>query len=346
MFENTVISGNKTGIDHRTSTGYVDGTNTLGDITVLGDVTTASSNGHTASDGGGIYGAERANITLINSSVTDNISGGVGGGIGVEDDSQLSVSGSLISGNKAGFQADGTNVTAVNKHGGGIYTRERVQLTLDGSVIKGNETSGQGGGLYQIEDSTATVTNSTFESNLAGREGGGFYQTSTNSRSTVSNTTFTGNKAGFFSNTSYTIVNYDTETTGNVATDLAIGQTVTTATGSGLIVDRVQNTNSTVSGIILLSGVTGTFTNNQLLDNGDVGNTALVNGTDALGDGGGVYMGGGIMNLIHTTVTGNTAKDAGGGVRRNGGTVNFLNSVASNNDGRTAALDDLDGTIA
>ncbi len=348
VFENSVITGNKTGIDHRTGTTYVDGANTPGNITVLGDVTTASSSTHTAADGGGIYGAERANITLINSSVTDNIAGGVGGGIGVEDDSQLSISGSLISGNMAGFKHDGASVSTGQKHGGGIYTRERVQLTLEGSVIKENVTNGQGGGLYQIEDSTVSISGSTFESNIAGREGGGYYQTSTNSRSNVSNSTFTGNQAGVFTDPDYAYVLYDTETTGNVATDLAVGQTITTATGSGVIIYRAQNTNSTTSGTLLLSNVTGSFTNNQLLDNGVVGNTALVNGTfpQDLGDGGGVYLGGGVMNLIHTTVTGNTGTDAGGGVRRAGGSLNFLNSVASNNTGRTVALSDLDGTIA
>ncbi|MCB1090069.1 MAG: FG-GAP repeat protein, partial [Verrucomicrobiae bacterium] len=346
-FENSVITGNRTGIDHRTGTTYVDGANTPGNITVLGDVTTASTSTHTAADGGGIYAIERANIILINSSVTDNTSSGAGGGILITNDAQLSVSGSLISGNMAGFTADGT-VFSGNRHGGGLYAAERAILTLNASVVKDNVAVGQGGGLYQIGESLATISGTTFEANIAGREGGAYYQTNTNTRSNVSNTTFTGNQAGVITDTTFLYLNYDTETSGNVATDLAVGQTVTTATGSGVIIYRGQNTNSTTAGTILLSNVTGTFANNQLLDNGVVGNTALVNGTfpQDLGDGGAVYMGGGVMNLVHTTVTGNFATDQGGGIRRNSGTLNFLNSVASNNDGRTAALDDLDGTIA
>ncbi len=193
-FENTIITGNKTGINKTTASGYsvVQTTHTYS----IGDVTTATGSGNGGSEGGGIYGRERTVLELIDSTVSDNIARDDGGGLHINDDSKVLISGSLIQGNLAGYDSAGT-VRTVNSHGGGIRVVGRTKLDVHNSAILDNEATQYGGGLMMQNDVQFTMTNSTVAGNVARDHGGGVASWDWNLRSTVENSTFSGNYAGF-----------------------------------------------------------------------------------------------------------------------------------------------------
>ena len=126
-----------------------------------GDVTLIEStvSGNISGDGGGI--AASGNVTLIESTVSGNSGGRFGGGILADGDVTLTQS--TVSGNSAGS-------------GGGIYASGDVTLTQ--STISGNVAEGPGGGIYVV--GALTLTQSTITENIAEglpeSEGGGVYQ--------------------------------------------------------------------------------------------------------------------------------------------------------------------------
>jgi CSLREA domain-containing protein len=113
--------------------------------------------------GGGIYNGSGAVLTITNSTLSGNMTGGPGGGI--KNDGTLTVTNSTFSDNSAGLS------------GGGI--RNAGTLTVTNSTFSGNiAASGSGGGIY-VFSGTATVTNSTFSANQAASAGGGIYYAGT-----------------------------------------------------------------------------------------------------------------------------------------------------------------------
>ncbi|MCX7417987.1 MAG: hypothetical protein NT013_00410, partial [Planctomycetia bacterium] len=134
-------------------------------------------NGGAASNpevGGGIL-LSRAELTLLNSTVSGN-TGSFGGGIYSEEDTTLTIRNSTISGNTA------------NSHGGGIYSYG--VLTISDSTISGN-VGIRGGGIINADSTTLTMTNSTVSGNV-GIRGGGIYNKPATS-ATITNSTISGN---------------------------------------------------------------------------------------------------------------------------------------------------------
>jgi hypothetical protein len=137
-------------------------------------------------DGGGIYNASGATLTLNRSTVSANIANtptGDGGGIHNASGGTVTLSDSAVSGNDA------------NDNGGGV--RNLGTLTLNRSTVSGNEaTSGDGGGIYSLTnltDLTTTISNSTISGNAAGDEGGGIFNIDGLTR--IENSTITKNTA-------------------------------------------------------------------------------------------------------------------------------------------------------
>ena len=73
-----------------------------------------------------------------------------------------------------------------------------------------------------------------------------------------------------------------------------------------------------------------------------------MSGNQAADDGGAIYMQGGTVNILSSSVSGNQAADDGGGIRNNSGILNMANSTLSGNqaDGNGGGLRfDSGGTV-
>jgi len=141
--------------------------------------------GSTLGDGGGIE-INGENVTLDSVVVSNNVSAGEAGGVGVGTFGTLVVRNSTISGNSAvGF-------------GGGIYFQDEGSLIVENSTISGNVTNGQGGAIYFYanEENGLVIRNSTISGNIAGTIGGGISVYAFVGTLTIQNSTITGNNAG------------------------------------------------------------------------------------------------------------------------------------------------------
>ena len=155
------------------------GTSTLHSLTMTGGRVVG-----TADDGGGILIAGGANLTIVNSTVSDSYAGRNGGGIANHGDVTLinsTLSGNTANGYGGGLHSGDISATAetatlINTTvagnsaygGGGININSGSILTLSSSTVSGNSadpTSGYGGGLYN--GGTATLTNSIVAGNAA-----------------------------------------------------------------------------------------------------------------------------------------------------------------------------------
>lgn len=162
--------------------------------------TTIYSN--TATFGGGIYN-NLGLVTLNNTTLSSNSAGSYGGGGGIWNVGTLSITNSTLSGN---------NASDLNSTGGGIYNGSSSMVTISSSIISGNKNwaiynygtltilndtidgnSGYLGGGIIMRAGGATISNSTFTRNVSTSTGGGVYNDGT---VTVTNSTFVDNIAG------------------------------------------------------------------------------------------------------------------------------------------------------
>lgn len=151
-----------------------------------GALTLALSNveisGNSAGDnGGGLY-LYQGSLTIIDSTISNNVAEtGTGGGIAFEDGPFTIVS-STISGNTAGDS------------GGGIWIDDSL-ATISDSTISGN-VSGDGGGAIYLYETLMTISNSTLSGNSAAN-GGALYIANDDEESTtfIENSTISGNHA-------------------------------------------------------------------------------------------------------------------------------------------------------
>jgi hypothetical protein len=126
--------------------------------------------------GGGIL--NRGSLTLVNTTVTNNLADYAGGGI-FNDFGTLTLSDSLV-----------TNNVALNV-GGGIFNNQGV-VTITDSSVTDNEASFQGGGIYNNRGSV-TLTDSLVTGNRAGYNGGGIFNLGGIGTVTLVSTVVTGN---------------------------------------------------------------------------------------------------------------------------------------------------------
>ena len=175
--------------------------------------------------------------------------------------------------------------------GAGIFTSNNT-VTINNSLITANETEDEGGGI-RFQFGTLNLNNSTVSNNITDQVGGGI-SAADGATLNIADSTISGNFDGVFGGGG--IFLYDA--TANIA-------------------------NSTISG-------------NAVTD-----------------DGGGIRVEGlSLVNLTHVTITGNTA-DAdnsvagnGGGISLDSGTVNLKNSIiAGNSVGTSGTGPDCDGTL-
>lgn len=132
-----------------------------GDIYNTGVVSLDASalSGNTASlGGGGIYNATGGTVSLINSSLSANITE-YGGGIYNATGGTVSLINSSLSSNLASY-------------GGGIFNHEGGKVSVIDSTFSGNQTF-YGGGIFNI--GTVSLLGSTLSKNAASIGGGGIY---------------------------------------------------------------------------------------------------------------------------------------------------------------------------
>lgn len=132
-----------------------------------------------ASSGGGIFNNSSASVTLSQTTVSLNNSGGFGGGI--YNNGAMTINSSTVEQN---LSADG---------GGGIFSCCGFKpATVSNSTISGNFTAGSGGGIFNQLDSI-TLVNSRVAGNTAVLEAGGIDNNA--GTTTLKNTTVTSNAA-------------------------------------------------------------------------------------------------------------------------------------------------------
>ncbi len=159
----------------RNGTPFSLGGNAGGTLTIMNSVIRDSS---TPRQGGGI--ANVGTLVLVDTTVSGNAAGTLGGGIWQDDQGSALLTNCTVIGNHANNQSGGGL-------GMGLFSiTADPRVTITGSTFSGN-TAGSGGGIF-VNRGTLTLVNST----LSGNSGGGFCGVGT----TLSNCTVTGNSGG------------------------------------------------------------------------------------------------------------------------------------------------------
>jgi parallel beta-helix repeat protein/predicted outer membrane repeat protein len=123
--------------------------------------------------------------------VTGNTATELGGGLyfDVCDSGDLTITNSTISNNET------------TSGGGGIWFDDSDSLTIVNTTVSGNTAGESGGGLYFDDGAALSIRNTTFSGNTAAAdEGGGAIHTDSGEiphTTTIANSTFTGNEAGY-----------------------------------------------------------------------------------------------------------------------------------------------------
>ena len=304
-----------------------------------------------------ITGGQKSGVFDIDANVTASLSGltitggsdASGGGGGVYNRGNVTLTDCTVSGNSA-FYGGGIdnrgNVTltdcAVSDntafYGGGI-DNDGTTATLTGTTVSGNSAV-QGGGIDNYGN--ATLTDCAVSGNSAVQGGG--IETG-NGSLTITTTTISGNKVQGSAGKDGTTGAHGT----NAKSDIGgkggiggVGGNGENAAGGGLYVaaGTVDLTNSTLSDNTAAGGAGGTggkggiggkggdgdgeagFTSRQTHVSGfsgGRGGTGGPGGTGGEGFGGGLYVGGGTLSVLNTTIAGNEANGGLGGLGGLGG---------------------------
>ena len=300
---------------------------TLGEITL--DQSTVSEN--TAGGSGGGIASFIGRTILTDSTVADNTAAVDGGGIiaqGADStfDSarEFTLTDSQITNNRSG------------QDGGGLYVTSNVspddRVTLTNTSISTNTAERDGGGIYNASD-TVIVDNGVVRGNEAINSGGGIFASGIGAQTVLSSSLVSENTAavdggGIFSNASSDVF----------VLKSTVGNNEATRNGGGINNDGLTTNivNSTVSNN--QSGVNG---GGVFTESGAVTNlpNSTVSGNTANNDGGGIFnqptrgsvdpfgnvvvgVPGGTTNLFNTTVTQNTADVDDNGTGNGGGIAN------------------------
>lgn len=303
------------------------------------NLTNSTVSNNSAVDGGGIFNNDQSQVTIIDSKVTGNTASNDGGGIFNDIQATIDTTRSSISGNTAIFD------------GGGIYNNDLSNLTLNDSKVNGN-TADQGGGIFNEEAATLNVNRTTVSGNTALLHGGGIYNDEgVVVLDTVSILTNIANSDGGglynASAGSVTITNgfFDDNSAdrdGGAIANFGVSLSITGTTirdsqalrnGGGLFNNQEEGTVSVTStSLINNEAEAGGGIYNQELGNINL-NFSNVNNNTASTNGGGILnTGDAIITVQRTTVDGNTAANDGAGIyNQDNAQLNLFDSTVSNN---------------
>jgi predicted outer membrane repeat protein len=283
-FSNLVFDGhNDNDFFYLTSSGEYNGSYNFDNVT-FSDITTTSN-------GGAIYYESSGDLTITNSTFTNNQFQGVGsrGGaaitVDIGTDGNITISDSTFSDNSSATD------------GGAIYTEGDGNLTITDSTFSNNTASGGGSGGAISFDSLGdlTITNSIFSTNTAGYRGGAIYINGDNAY--IYDTSFSGNYSDG-NDGSVLYINDETDVDiFNSTFDSNLG-------GYGVVYHNGGKLNITNS----------TFSNN---DSEEAGYSA------------GIYGGNAEVNIINSTFYNNINGDYGSAFTLSGYNFDVLNSIIS-----------------
>jgi predicted outer membrane repeat protein len=274
--------------------------------TVTIDNSLISDNTSTNTRGGGI--ASRGDLTITNSTISNNAAYYFGGGI--MHVGQLDISNSLITGNSAtwtGFS-----------EGGGLMVNPSTNTANITDTVFSNNSAYRGGGIYGVGPNIY-FTNCTISNNTATNQGGGYY--SSDLRHYFFNSLIINNTAGDSGGGIYSRIDvylYNSTVSGNQATN----------NGGGIANSSlVQLTDSTVSNNRAGNDGGGIWNDGHplIVDNSTISNNLAGN------DGGGIWNNNNASATItNSTISGNTATNNGGGIYAQYN-LPIVNSTITNN---------------
>ncbi|WP_411846896.1 choice-of-anchor Q domain-containing protein [Roseibacillus persicicus] len=301
----------------------------------------------TSGSGGGILNDAGGTVTITNSTITNNRANRAGGGI--EDNSGdglgLTVTNTTLSNNNAGAAP----ATANPGNGGGLHISGSGSALFTGGVIDGNVAAREGGGLWNSVG-TLTVDGSTLSNNIgqgpALDDGGGAIFNNGGTLIVQNGAMLTGNSAtgaagsggGILNLTNGTVSVTDSTLTGNVANRAGGGIEDQSDLTSGV---AILLTNTTLSennaGVAPATAAPGNGGGLHVTGPGNVtveGGT--VNANVAAAEGGGLWIGSGILSVNGVMVTANIASgdasdQGGGGLFSAGGIIEVTDSTLDGN---------------
>jgi predicted outer membrane repeat protein len=286
-------SGTATALDTRVF-------NVSGSIATL-DALVITGGNAVLGDGGGVFVAGGANLTIANSDVSGNTAGNFGGGMYVNN-STVALINSNVADNSAAL------------YGGGIFNINGGTVSLASTAVTGNSAVDSGGGIWNA--GTVSLTYADLSGNSANDSGGGIVNYGT---ATLTNTTVSGNNPALVGVRGGGIANFGTVT----STDTVVSENFAN-TGGGIF----------NSGTLTLTGAT-------LLDNDAGGGGGIQNGgtailTNTVLSENGALNGGGILNtgmltLTDSTVSDNNAEEGGGVTNASLASATLTNVTLSSN---------------
>jgi hypothetical protein len=298
-------------------------------ITVSGTKITGNKSTEVGERGGGGLYIREGNAVITGSTIENNSSVYLGGGIEANGFASLAITGSTISGNQA------TSTKGDSLQGGGGVFIEGASgsvpqpLKITGCHITDNRSDYSGGGVYALNGVALTITNSTISGNHAVGSGGGIctYGTGLGKVSlSVAGATLSGNTARYGGGIG-TFPDDLSKITGPVSI-ISSKITGNEATNAGLFSDEGG---LSINGASSLTIANCTVTGNIGSYAGGIGiyfvQSFHISGGSVTGNTGTVHAGGiGILDstgsIIGTIISGNAAGAKGGGVYdRGGGTV-------------------------
>lgn len=325
----------------------------------LGNLGTFSISGTTISKNtsntrvGGVFLWGTSDVAITNSTITQNVAQGTGGGGGLytQNTAKATVTNTTINNNRA---------LGINQLGGGVTVGTGSTVEMTGGSISGNEVGAGSGGAISAFNCTVKLTNVTVADNKATTVGGGgaiyangatltimggtFHNNVTQvgaggailqdgGTASIDGTTFTANKnMGSFAGGAVSMLNAANLTItgatfdGNQAT-AAAGAIALNNTGTLTVSNSVFMNNSGNFGGALQKAGASTFT---------ATNTRFTGNTAVMQSGALHLLNGGSATLQRVTVMNNTSQTGGGGLT-SGGILTVENStIANNTTGATA----------
>ena len=262
----------------------------------------------TASYGGAIYMERQSELTMTDTTFTQNIARTEGGALYAAGESVITANGCAFTEN---------TVEKAGKHGGAVSLHS-AHLTADDVEFVGNTAKNNGGALYvsyssnRDTNSTVALTNSSFTDNLTEGYGAAIYATrhevTTEKRILdIRDTSFTRNVStagavyllvdvsAYMKNVTF-VENSSTEEAGAAISVL----------GSSVEIDSAEFTDNASAGsggaVVMTKAATVTL------------NDVTAGGNTSAKSGGFLYSGASTLKLYNSTIEGNTAVSNGGGL--------------------------------
>ena len=306
------------------------GTNiTLENLIITGGQAEPSNSEGGQDLGGGIRIFSNSNVTILNSSIINNVALGQGGGIFNNTGSTLNLRDSEVSNNQSHKSGGGI----IN---GGIFTIDNSIISSNQGNIDGLSTFG-GGGISNLSEGFgfSVIVNSVIENNISYGVGGGIQNGDidlTNSFLIIGNSEIRNNETrglsrstgegGGIYNTASLIID-SSRITNNIANinfdGVAHGGGIAILSGEVDISETTISDNTTFGrgGGIHITGGNTTVTSSTISSN-----TADLPLVETFQGGGGVNNGlvssAGIFRLVNSTVSGNVTTGDGGGINNTG----------------------------